>query len=661
MAFVLITLALFALGIVVATISYNDNEEYAKIVLAQQDYDSRVIMAQRGQIVDRNGTVLATNVPKYILILDPAVILADEKYTETTIDALVECYGFDRAELTDTIYANEKSHYVRYKRSELELFYEDKERFETYQEEFNALAKKEKREERVHGVWFESEYERKYPYNSLACDVIGFSGSDSSRGNYGLEQYYNEYLAGTNGREYGYLSDESNLERVTKPAEDGDTLVTTIDANIQRIVEQKIAAFMESVGAKTTAVIVMDPDSGEVLAMASSDPYDLNNPADLSAYYTDADYDAANLANLLEFYSQEQIDKMTEEERKTNLRAARQHAIWRNYCISEVVEPGSTAKIFTVAAGLEENIISENTSYYCDGGEDFADDIRVKCHLTSGHETLSLENTLAESCNDAMMQLSYQLGVDLFDKYMDLFNFGMKTGVDLSGEERGLVWDPEQVTKLTLATESFGQNYNVTMVQLAAAFCSAINGGNYYEPHLVRQILDADGNVKETIDKVLVRQTMSSKTSDFIKEALLTTVDEGTGEDAQIPGYEFAGKTGTAQKYPRAAEKYLISFAGFLPFDDPEVMIYVVIDEPNVEDQSRGGYGTALSKEIMEALIPYLNIRPTREIPVDPENPAEDPNAQAPNDYQVYEGNNDDNNYEGLQNQPSQIPDGIDD
>lgn len=646
--FLVTTLALFALGIIVATISYRDNEEYARIVLAQQDYDSRVITAQRGSITDRNGTVLATNEPVYNLILDPAVMLADTNYTDVTLDALVECFGFDRDELSALIESRSTSSYVRYKR---QMPAEDKERFEAMQKEFNTAALKNDEPYRIRGVWFETEYRRIYPYDSLASQVIGFSGSDGTSGSYGLEQYYNEILAGTNGREYGYLSDESNLERVTKEAEDGDTLVSTIDANIQKILEEKIASFMSTVGAKETAVIAMDPDTGEILGMATSTPFDLNKPGDLSAYYTDAQLDAGNVENLLEYYTQEQIDGMDEETRALNLKAARQNSVWRNYCISETIEPGSTAKVFTVAAGLEEGIISPNDSFYCDGGEEFPG-ARPTCHLKSGHGMLTLKQSLMESCNDALMQIGIRIGVEQFSKYQDIFNFGMKTGIDLPGEERGLVWEDDQVTDLTLATESFGQNFNVTMIQMAAAYCSIVNGGYYYEPHMVRQILDSDGNVKQTISPTLVRETVSASTSEFIKDALLATVDEGTGTAAAIAGYEFAGKTGTAQKYPREAEKYLISFAGFLPYDNPEILIYVVIDEPNVEDQSTGGYGTSLTKEIMEALIPYLNLHPTREIPVT-ENPGGGEPAAPVENGNIYPAGSDNSVYEALRQQGS--------
>lgn len=628
--FLVIVLALFALGIVVAAIGYNDNEEYTKIVLSQQDYDSRLITARRGNIIDRNGNTLATNETLYTLILDPAVILADENYTETTLNALVECYGYSKEELNALIQERSESNYVRYTRQMSE---EDRDRFLDLQKQINEDAYRNDKPFRVRGVWFETEYKRVYPYGELACSVIGFSSADGSSGSYGIEQYYNENLAGTNGREYGYLSDEANLERVTKEAVNGDTLVSTLDANIQRIVENRISEFMNTVGAKTTAVIVMDPDNGEILAMATSNQFDPNAPRDVLTRFTDEQIWQYGLEEGAAAYNREHPESPIEPERtpemytEEEIRAFGQQKacalVWKNYCISETIEPGSTAKVFTVAAGLEEGILQTTDSFYCDGGEDFPG-TRVTCHLKSGHGTLDVAGALAESCNDALMQMGFRIGADVFSRYLELFNFGMKTGVDLPGEERGILYAPENITNLTLATEAFGQNYNVTMVQMAAAYCSLINGGYYYEPHLVRQILDEDGNIKKTITKTLIRETVSRSTSDFIKESLLKVVDEGSGTGAAIEGYALAGKTGTAQKYPREAEKYLISFTGFVPYDDPQVFIYVVIDEPNVEDQSRGGYGTALTKSILQDLLPYMNIYPTREVAPKPEdsNPA---------------------------------------
>ncbi|MCI8515014.1 MAG: penicillin-binding protein 2 [Lachnospiraceae bacterium] len=681
--FLVIVLALFALGIAVAAIGYDDNEEYAKIVLSQQDYDSRVVTARRGNIIDRNGNVLATNETLYNLILDPAVILADENYTETTLNALAECYGYSKEELTTLIHERSKSHYVRYTRQMPE---EEMTRFLELQKQINEDAYKSDKPFRVKGVWFETEYKRIYPYGDLACRVIGFSSADGTSGSYGIEQYYNENLAGINGREYGYLSEEANLERVTKDAVNGDTLVSTLDANIQRIVERRIEEFMSTVGAKTTAVIVMDPDNAEVLAMATSNSFDLNAPRDVLSRFTDEQIRQYGLEEGMAAYNrehpeapiaQEQVPEVyTEEEIRSFGQQVACALVWKNYCISETIEPGSTAKVFTVAAGLEEGILHTTDTFYCDGGEDFPG-TRVTCHLKSGHGTLDVTGALAESCNDALMQIGFRIGADVFSKYLELFNFGMKTGVDLPGEERGILYEPENITNLTLATEAFGQNYNVTMIQMAAAYCSLINGGYYYEPHVVRQILDENGDVKQTITKTLVRETVSRSTSEFIRQALLQTVDEGSGTAAAIAGYTVAGKTGTAQKYPREAEHYLISFTGFVPYDDPQVFIYVVIDEPNVEDQSRGGYGTALTKTILQDLLAYMNIYPTREVPESsPEEgggetaPEGGEASSAPEEGEgnqpvqggeeeptseeggIYSGNGDNSVYEGLQQQP---------
>ncbi len=588
--FGVVTLALFALSGVLLSIHNNDNEAYSKIVLAQQNYDSTTIAAQRGQITDRNGTILATNEAYYNLILDPAVILAQENYTQTTIDALVEIYGVDRQELTDLINDRAESHYVRYKRY---LTEEEMKAFTDLQEKTNSVESSNKR---IKGVWFETEFRRVYPYNSLACSLIGFANSDGSQGNYGIEQYYNDVLCGTDGRSYGYLNEDANLERVTRQAINGSTVVTTIDATIQNIVEKHIADFMQTTGAKETAVIVMDPDTAEVLALATSEVYDLNHPTDVSTYYTDSELEAMSDEELVTAYSK----------------------IWRNYCLSESIEPGSTAKVFTVATALEEGIFSQNQWFYCDGGEQLATGVYVGCHLRSGHGSVSTAQSLMYSCNDALMQMSYMIGAEIFTEYQEMFNFGMKTGIDLPGEERGLTVSAEDETRVTLATNAFGQNFNVTMVQMAAAYCSVINGGNYYTPHVVKQILDDDGNVIKSIDKTLVRKTVSEATSEFIRTALYETVESGTGTNAKVKGYTAAGKTGTAEKIPRGDGRYLISFAGFVPYDDPEVLVYVVVDEPNVEDQSTGGYATKLFRDILTDILPYMNISPTSETDVVP-------------------------------------------
>lgn len=592
-----IMLALISLSVILYRIVDENNEEYTKVVLSQHStYDSRVLPYRRGDIVDRNGTYLATSEKVYNLILDPSQIYAKkESYLQPTVDALVNCMGYDRTEILSLLEQNQDSQYIRYERR---LPYEKKEAFETLASQTNEANYKAGIGDRIKGVWFEDEYRRVYPYNSLACNIIGFTSSDGSSGSNGIEQYYNETLMGTNGREYGYLNDDSNMEANIKPAQNGNTVVSTIDIYIQTLVEERIRQWKEEVGSKQIGVIVMNPQNGEILAMATDKSYDLNNPRDLSGAYTQAE-----------------IDRMTDEEK---IEAWNQQ--WRNFCLSDTYEPGSPAKVFTVAAGLEEGIVNANTHFICDGFQNIAGkDVKCTAYLKGGHGDLKLDETLMVSCNDAMMQLASMEGKEVFKKYQDLFNFGSRTGIDLIGEADAgtLVYKVGNMGPMDLATNSFGQNFNCTMIQLAAAFSSVINGGSYYEPHVVMQVLNENGSVVQKNDGILVRETVSYATSDIIRKALVRTVSEGTGGAAKVPGYQVGGKTGTAEKQPRGQKTYVVSFCGFAPAEDPQVLVYVAIDEPDVEDQAHSSFASNVFSQIMGDILPYLNIFPTEDVPVD--------------------------------------------
>ena len=546
--------------------------------------------------MDRNGTYLATSEKVYNLILDPRQIYAKkEAYLQPTVDALVSCFGYDRTEILKVLEENQNSQYIRYERR---LPYDKKEAFETLAAETNQFNYDQGLADRIKGVWFEDEYRRVYPYNSLACNIIGFTSSDGSSGSNGIEQYYNDTLMGTNGREYGYLNDDSNMEANIKPAENGNTVVSTIDIYIQNMVEERIRQWKTEVGSKQIGVIVMNPQNGEILAMATDKSYDLNNPRDLSGSYTQAE-----------------IDRMTEEEK---IEAWNQQ--WRNFCLSDTYEPGSPAKAFTVAAGLEEGIINANTHFVCNGYQTIAGrDVKCTAYLKGGHGDLQLDETLMVSCNDAMMQLASMEGKEIFKKYQDLFNFGSRTGIDLIGEADAstLVYRLGSMGPMDLATNSFGQNFNCTMIQMAAAFSSVINGGSYYEPHVVKQVLNENGSVVRKNDGILVRETVSYATSDIIRKALVRTVSEGTGGAAKVPGYEVGGKTGTAEKQPRGQKNYVVSFCGFAPAEEPQVLVYVVIDEPDVEEQAHSSFASNVFSQIMGDILPYLNIFPTQDVPVD--------------------------------------------
>ena len=638
---VLIGLALFALLIHIFFIQRDNAENYSKIVLNQRqsEYESRTIPYRRGDIYDRNGSRLATSERVYILILDPAQmrdyegVNADGTKTrnviEPTIAALVEQFGFDEQDLRETISNNPNSSYIRYMKN---VSYDKKQEFVAYQtrknEEFLASTDPVIGKNRIRGVWFEDNYKRSYPYNSLACSVIGFASSDGMNGSGGVEQYYNDILTGVNGREYGYLDDEANLEKVIRPAVNGDSLVLTIDATIQNIAEKYIMQWKNGeIGSKSAACVVMNPKNGEILAMASTKTFDLNNPNTTGDYTPEeiyafgineavSDYKLKN-PGLVSITSKEVPDHYSREEIMKLGETIAMYQNWRNLCVSDTYEPGSTQKIFTVAGALEENVISENDSFRCDGNVQLSDGIhtwKINCVNRNGHGILDVTGGITNSCNVVMMNIAFAEKASNFVKYERLFGFGGYTGVDLPAEANteNLGFQTDEIGRTQLATNSFGQNFNCTMIQMASAYCSILNGGYYYKPHVVKQILSADGALKEDVQPLLVRETVSASTCDFIRKALVETVENGTGKAARVPGYTVGGKTGTAQKQPRAAKTYVVSFCGFAPAEDPALLCYVIVDEPRLpgEAAAHSSFASEIFSKIMAEALPAMNIYP---------------------------------------------------
>lgn len=590
-----IMLALFALAWVLYQLVKDRGEAYNQIVLGHQNYESRTIPFKRGSIVDRNGTYLAVSEKVYNLILDPKIMLEKDEqyeYTEATVEALVECFGYDRQELMKVLEEKKDSHYVIYAK---QLAAEDKERFENYQQERNNEYRKLPAEEgghrRIAGVWFEDEYRRVYPYKELACHVLGYALKDGTASG-GVEQYYNSVLSGVNGREYGYLNDDSNLERTVKSARNGQTLELTIDANIQKICQKYIDEWQAGIGSNVAAVIVMDPNTAEILAMDTSTRYDLNDPYNLEKYYTEAEIAA--------------MDEQT--------KAEAWYRMWRNFCISDSYEPGSPQKALTVAGAMEEGAIDGTETYKCEGVLHIGDwDIHCVARI-AGHGPLTITQGLMKSCNVVMMRIVQREGRDKFAGYQSIFGFGARTGIDLPGEAEGLIYKAENMDPSSLATNAFGQNFNCTMIQMAAAFSSLINGGSYYEPHVVKRILDEQGAVVQKKDPQLVRETVSESTSAFIRNALYQTVsgEGGTAGAAAVEGYEVGGKTGTAEKHPRSEKNYLVSFIGFAPAYDPQVLVYVVLDTPHLEgkEQAHSTFASEFFSKIMGEILPYMNVFP---------------------------------------------------
>ena len=589
MLFAAIVLAFVFLVGRITYINAASGDKYTKLVLDQQQYGSRTIPFKRGDIVDRNGTKIATSERIYNVILDMKVMLSKEEYIEPTIQVLEECFGIAEEDVRTLMDKNPTGRYNILKKGV---------DYATAQK-FNKIESDSEKYPNVKGIWLEEDYVRKYPYNTLARDVIGFT-VDGNVGSNGIEASYNSILNGTDGREYGYQDESTSFEQTVKEPENGQTVMSTIDLQVQSIVEKHVLEFneehknqaREGEGSLDTAVIVMNPQNGEILAEASYPNYDLNNPRDLTKYYTE-----------------EQIEAMSDEEKLDTL-----NSLWNNFCVSDTYEPGSTFKPFVISAGLETGVLTGEESYTC-GGVLHVGDHDIHCSNRDGHGTQTLKRALENSCNVALMQIGESMGAEEFTRYQELFGFGEMTGIDLPGEAstEGLLYEAENMDAASLATNAFGQNFNVTMTQLAASFCSLVNGGNYYEPHVVKQIQDENGNVTETKDPVLVRKTISKETSDIIKDYMYGVVEEGTGKSAAVEGYAIGGKTGTAEKLPRRNGKYLVSFIGYAPQENPQVVVYVVVNEPNAQGQANSGFATELASKIMGEIFPYLGIEKTAE------------------------------------------------
>lgn len=606
--FIAVLLAFAGLFYQLYRISRDNGEQYKKQVLSQQRYDSTTIPYKRGTILDANGSVLATSEKVYNVILDSVAISEKEEYLEPTLSALQREFGIDTASIRDYIEKNKET--SRYHVLAKRLSYSEISDFLDMQNEEGSQIK---------GIWFDEEYKRVYPGNSLACDVIGFTTADN-RGNYGLEEYYNDVLSGIPGREYGYLNDDSDLERKTIAAEDGNSLVTTIDANIQSIVEKYLLKYNEEYkdnfhpgnGAENVGCIIMKVDSGEILAMANYPNFDLNDTRNMDTLMGMPLLDEKG-NKTGEYLTEENMDVLDDEE------MLYQHldALWKNYCISSTYEPGSVAKPFTVAAGVESGKITGTETYNCEGSLEIGG-WPIRCHNRYGDGLLTVQEGIERSCNVVMMKIGQAMGTDTFVKFQHIFNFGLKTNIDLQGEARtaSLIYTKDTMGSTEMATNTFGQSFNVTMIQMITGFCSLINGGYYYEPHMVSKIVSPSGATVQNIEPRVLKQTISEDTSDMIREYCNTVVtgEHGTGKTARPAGYMIGGKTGTAETLPRKNGQYVVSFMGYAPADDPQIAIYVVVDRPNVQYQDDAKFATRIVRGILTEVLPYMGIFMTEEL-----------------------------------------------
>ena len=544
------------------------------------------IPPNRGSILDRNNQVLAISTTVYNVALDSLQLaevaeLSPEEQ-EKTLTTLCEYFPeLDYNTLKQYVTINPETGEL-YMNNHWKYLVKGIER--SVKEELEAMNLK--------GVYFEKSSKRSYPLNSSACHLVGFTRGDAQ---WGLEGYYNSYMEGTPGRSFILYNGADSVVHQDYDAKDGDTIITTIDYNIQKIAEEVVAETAAEWSAKNVAAMVMDPYTGEVYAMAESHSFDLNNPNEIPEWETDTKYT-------------ENWDQLSSEEQLEYL-----NTMWKNFCVSDTYEPGSIFKPMLVAAALEEGVITPNSSFQCNGYTDIGG-YRIKCHLVSGHGNINVEQIMAQSCNMGVIQIANLLGADKFYEYQREFGFGDYTGIDLPGEAAGQLHSKESIGPTELATMSFGQTFNCTSIQVIAAFSSLINGGNLVKPHAVSQIVDADGNVVLENDTEVVRRVISEKTSAYMRTALKATVENGSAKKLQIDGYSIGCKTGTAEQGSRTNDDlWALSNMSYFPAENPKYIVFTVINQPS--DYAEGVQTpTPMTKKLIEGIIKYDNLEPTQPV-----------------------------------------------
>ncbi len=562
------------------------NEQYQTKAIDQQMRET-AIKAKRGSIFDRNMNVLAQSASVWEVSLNPTNISDDQR--EKIANKLAEILGVDAQQVLEK---SKKNTYYQLIKRQVERPEVDKIRQFVIDEE-------------ITGIVLNEDYKRYYPYGDFAASVLGFTGDDH-QGLNGIEAYYEKYLKGTDGR---IVSAKDALgkdmpfqyEARVNEAQDGYSLVLTIDEVIQHIAEKNIETAVTEFGIKNRATaIVMDVTSGEVLAMSTKPDFDPNDP------FTIQDKAVQAAVNAIE----------NKDERKAALAEAQQ-AQWRNKAISDTYEPGSVYKIVTAASALEEGVVHADDHFYCNGSLT-VNGRSIGCWKYGGHGPETFVDGIRNSCNPVFMAVGLLLGPDRTAKYYKAFGFNEKTGIDLPGETSGIYHALSVLQKEpdTLAVSSFGQSFKITPLQVITAVAAAINGGYLYEPHLVKQVIDSDKNVVETIDPVAKRQVISEQVSSELALMLEKVVSEGSGRSAYIKGYRIGGKTGTSEKLDQSAtasgvKEHVLSFLGFAPADDPQIAVLVILDEP----KDSGAYGSTIAAPVAGAIISetlsYLGIEPT--------------------------------------------------
>lgn len=552
---------IFALIFLIARLSY--------LMVGKSDYylekaenlhqRERSIKAKRGVIYDRNGVELAGNKP----VCSISVIRAQITDEEAVIDALCNVLGVDEETVRKKVTAN------------------------TMREKIKSNVDKEDadklRDLELDGVMIDEDYKRYYPYGTLASKVLGFTGADN-QGIVGLEVYYEDILSGTPGSILT-LTDANGFE-IKNEAESriepvpGNNLHITIDVNIQKYAEQAAKKVLKSKQAKRVSIVLMNPQNGEIYSMVNVPEYNLNEP------YRLIDVDTSG---------------MTDKEKQDAL-----NNMWRNFCINDTYEPGSTFKTVTAAAALEEGVVSLNDTFFCPGYK-IVEDRKIRCHKTAGHGAETFKQGIMNSCNPVFMEIGARVGAaNMYKNYRKLGLFE-KTGVDLYGEANSIMHKQENVGAVELATMSFGQSFQITPLQLLRAASAIVNGGKLVTPHFAMCTTDSDGNELCTYTYPEKKNVIAKSTSDTMRELLEAVVSEGSGANGKVDGFRIGGKTATSEKLPRGNGKYISSFMGFAPADNPQIIGLIMIDEP-VGTYYGGTIAAPVMAELYSNILPYLGI-----------------------------------------------------
>lgn len=539
--------------------------ELQKAAYEQQTRD-RLIAPERGDILDRNGTPIATTKT----VASVSVIHAQVEEPEKVARVLSEKLELDYNETLEKV--NKRVALMRIKTKV------DKETAE----EIASLKLK--------GVMVDEDILRVYPYNTLAAQVIGFVGKDN-QGIIGLESKYEEYLKGEKGKIMtqtdGRGRELENSEQTRVAPVPGYDLVTSIDVNLQQYAEQTIEKVVRGKSAKRGSIIMMNPQNGEMLAMASYPSFDLNEPYKINNAELEASWDS-----------------MSQKEKNDAL-----NQMWRNFNINDTYEPGSTFKVITSAAGLQEGVVTEDSTFNCGGGRTVAGRY-IKCWRSPrSHGSETFVQGVQNSCNPVFMDIAARLGSDKFYEYMIKFGFDKKTGIDLPGEAVGIMHKKDKIGPVELATMSFGQSFQITPLQLIRAISAAVNGGRLVTPHFAMELKDENGETVKTFEYEDAGNPISAETSERMKKILESVVAVGTGNKTYIPGYRIGGKTATSEKLPRKSGKYIASFCAFAPAENPQVIAIVLVDEPQGVYYG-GQVAGPVMKELLTNALPYLGISP---------------------------------------------------